>query len=357
MSELKQIEFSGYKSFRECKASFTRLNILLGANGAGKSNFISIFNMVRSLTNGELQGHIVSSGGANAILHNGRRSTDSITIKLGFGRNGYRCTLKPTSDDRLYIESEWVIFYGDYVDKVEYLIGSNNFESSLSKYSERNQVAKHSLDSMKTWKIYHFHDTSESSPIKQPSIPQDSIALSKDAANLPSILLNIKINYPPFYRRIIESIRAVAPFFDDFVLEETGSLIPLRWKKYGSENVFGASQLSDGTIRFIALSTLLNQPIMPTTTIIDEPELGLHPHALNILSDLMKSASKRTQIIASTQSIGIVDNLEIENLIIFDTVNGASSVSRPNMEFTKAWLDDYSLGEVWRKNIIGGRPK
>jgi len=132
--------------------------------------------------------------------------------------------------------------------------------------------------------------------------------------------------------------------------------IRLRWKHRGSDDTFDASDFSDGTLRFICLTTLLLQPRLPTIILLDEPELGLHPYALHLLAGMMRAASANTQIIASTQSVTLANQFSCEDLIIVDRVNDASQFRRLDEQELADWLDEYSIGELWEKNIIGGAP-
>ena len=183
-----------------------------------------------------------------------------------------------------------------------------------------------------------------------------------DAGNLAAFLLRLrKENGESVYQRIVTTIRLIAPFFDDFDLEPTGpnkNDIILNWREKGSDQVFGPHQLSDGTLRAVCLVTLLMQPEneLPDLIIVDEPELGLHPYALNMVAALFKKASHRTQVIISTQSSSFLDNFDPGDVVVVNREGKESQFSRPDLEKLEAWLDEYSLGEVWEKNIIGGGP-
>jgi predicted ATPase len=164
-----------------------------------------------------------------------------------------------------------------------------------------------------------------------------------------------------YYRNIVETIRLVAPFFDDFVLRPSPlnpDKIRLEWREKGSDAYFNAHALSDGTLRFISLATLLLQPPdqLPTTILLDEPELGLHPYAINVLGGLLRSTALDTQIIVSTQSVTLVNQFDPEDLVIVERENGASIFRRPDETEIEGWLEGYSLGELWEKNVLGGRP-
>jgi len=171
--------------------------------------------------------------------------------------------------------------------------------------------------------------------------------------------MRLKRVYPENYQQIVSTIRLVAPFFADFVHREDADNVQLEWFELGNPDTpFKAHVLSDGTLRFICLATLLLQPfrLMSDTVLIDEPELGLHPYALAILADLIKRASEQKQLIISTQSVELIEHFSANDIIVVDRVKDASTFKRLNEENLKDWLEDYSLGELWKQNIIGGRP-
>jgi len=212
---------------------------------------------------------------------------------------------------------------------------------------------------IKDWKVYHFHDTSKSSPMKQACNIHDYDSLGVDGHNLPAFLYFIKRHYEKSYTQIVRTIQRVAPFFQDFLLEPDAAnqdMIRLRWKHKANELYFDVNDLSDGTIRFICLITLLLQPNLPTIILLDEPELGLHPYALQILASLFQVVANQTQIIASTQSSIFADFFDIEDIIIADTKENATIFYRLDREKYKEWFEEYSVGEMWQKNLIGGVP-
>ncbi|MCP4751095.1 MAG: AAA family ATPase, partial [Proteobacteria bacterium] len=160
------------------------------------------------------------------------------------------------------------------------------------------------------------------------------------------------------YRRIILQLRRMISGFRDFVLEPESDHILLRWRGHDPEYIFGPHQLSDGSLRLMALTTLFLQPVddLPDMIIVDEPELGLHPEAETLLAGLIRSVSSRCQVLLATQSASFVDHFEPENVIVCEMEKGASIFSRPTRPELSEWLEDYTLGEIWRKNVIGGLP-
>ncbi len=354
--QISKIEISGYKSIKKCYLELGSLNILIGSNGAGKSNFISFFKLIKQILSKNLQLYVGRSGGPDALLHYGRKETSTINAKFYFGNNGYFFDLEPTQDNRLMFRRE--SFYWNL--RGETTLGMGHFES-LSEKGTGTGIDKNVLPPMKSWQIYHFHDTSDSAKVKQLHGINDNVFLRQDASNLAAFLYYLKSQFPMEYKRIISTIQLVAPFFGDFFLRPSPAnqdKIELEWTEAGHDTPFKAHELSDGTLRFICLATVLLQPdkLMPGTILIDEPELGLHPYAITVLASLLQSASEQHQIIVSTQSVELINEFEAEDLIVVDRKDGSSSFSRLKEKDLLLWLEDYSLGELWKKNVLGGRP-
>jgi predicted ATPase len=222
-------------------------------------------------------------------------------------------------------------------------------------------VADYVKQHLSSWRLYHFHDTSVLSPIKKTSDVNDNRFLRSDASNLAAFLYFLKTQHHSNYQLIRMTVQRVAPFFEDFVLEPSSlntDKIRLEWKNKSSDAYFDAASLSDGTLRFIALSTLFLQPAkyMPSVVLVDEPELGLHPYAITMLASLIKQASTQTQVILSTQSPMLLDHFEPEDVLVADLVDGGTQLRRLSSSLLEAWMQEYSLGQLWEKNELGGRP-
>lgn len=345
--QITKIEVSGYKSIKECKLALGSLNILIGSNGAGKSNFISFFKLITQLLSQNLQLYVGRSGGPDALLHFGRKKTEAINAKLYFGNRGYFFDLEPTQDNRLMFSQESI--YGDMSDPKS--VGGRGYFESLADQGTDISIGSKVLPPMNSWQIYHFHDTSETAKVKQLHGINDNVFLRQDANNLAAFLYYLKSQFHLEYKRIVGTIQLVAPFFGDFFLRPNPNnpdKIELEWTEVGHNIPFKAHELSDGTLRFICLATVLLQPdkLMPDTILIDEPELGLHPYAITVLASLLQSASEQHQIIVSTQSVELINEFEVDDLIVVDRKNGESYFRRLDENDFKQWLDDYSLGEL-----------
>lgn len=292
-----------------------------------------------------------------------QKSHLKIVAKLYFKNNGYEFALEPTVKNRFVFSEEIISFADVYYSTLQrQFLGRGHEESKLKAEFKQDPsgIASYIYPAISSWIVYHFHDTSETAAVKRRSSIRDNEKLRPNASNLAAFLLLLQKKNELSYHSIRDAVRLVAPFFNDFKLrptEEKSDEIELEWVQFQSDYPFHASQLSDGSLRFICLVTALLQPDPPTTILIDEPELGLHPYALTILASLIKKASQRTQVIVSTQSASLLDYFEPEDIIVVDRVDGESVFKRPNAEQLQEWLTQYSLGELWQKNLFGGRPK
>lgn len=384
MDMLSKVTIRGFKSIRDCTDLELRArNILIGANGAGKTNFISFFRMLRAMASspGGLQEFIARQGGANAILHDGAATTRelfcSLLCEAAIGRVEYEVRLAYAAPDTLIFADESYRFsrngYETRADWQGQLSGHRESGLFLDA-DEDDRTAKHILWLLKQCVVHQFHNTSETARIRQKWRQDDNWTLKEDGANLGPFLYRLRERYPKYYTRIVETVRQMVPFFSDFELQPDHGAIYLQWRERGSDQVFGAHQASDGMLRMMALVALLLQPTdtIPSVLLLDEPELGLHPFAITVIAGLIRSVSLHRQVILATQSMTFIDCFEPEDVIVVDRPDDvkaeglrAGEPGRPTRETTfrrldparlKEWLEEYSVAELWEKNVIGGRP-
>jgi predicted ATPase len=301
------------------------------------------------------------------LLCFGSKVTQEIQIQISFVQKPvhYSLTLRPTDDDSLYVAAEESdSLTGDrWGSQVVGQLPAQDMgrEASIADRNA-NEFGDDVRQHLSKWCVYHVHDISGSSPMRKSAQLHDNAFLRPDGSNLLAFLYLLQQKHPDSYALIRAAVRMVAPFFDDFLLrpdplnEET---IRLEWKHKNSDRYFGAFTLSDGSLRFIALATLLLQPdsFLPSVILIDEPELGLHPYAIAILASLAKQASARTQVILATQSPVLLDHFEPDDVVVADLIKGATQLTRLEASRLASWLEDYSLGQLWEKNELGRRPR
>lgn len=366
MSKLDYITVRGFKSIESVeKMEIGPLTVLIGPNGSGKTNFIGVFSFLNAVRDGRLREFVLKAGGADRVLHFGSGVTKELYVRVSFGDevNQYEMHLGPNGADGLVPLYETVYFWdkGKYSSPCdEGITGTSSWEAAISR-SDLRRTARDVRQHLASWRLYHFHDTSGTSPLRKTADVNDNRHLRPDGANLVPFLHLLRETHEDAYRLIVATVRQVAPFFRDFALEPqrlNPDKIRLEWQHEGTDAYFDASQLSDGTLRFMALATLFLQPTRyrPSVIVVDEPELGMHPYAITLLAELMKRASTDSQVIVSTQSSLLLDHFEPEEVLVADRVNGATQFTRLESSRLESWLENYSLGQLWEKNELGGRP-
>ncbi len=360
MITVDQVRIEGFRSIKSCDLKLGSLNAIIGANGSGKSNFIAAFRFLNEILAGHLQLYVGEKGGADRLLHHGLKTTPAMSMYFKMDKNAYAFSLKAAQGGGLIFEDEKTIFYGDYVSERVYSVARGHTETKLPAVAESGHpVSRYVANGVRGWSLYHFHDTSDSAPPKQSCELNDNLYLRADAGNLPALLYWMKEKHPANYARIVSHVQSVAPFFEDFDLKPSRlneNQIKLEWKQKGSDAYFDGYSLSDGTLRFICLAALLLQPRAPRVILLDEPELGLHPAALAVLVEMLRAASRTHQIILATQSVHLLGFLEIDDIIVADHDGKATHFSRPDKNQLADFLEEYSLGDLWLKNLLGGRP-
>ena len=369
---LSHLSLRGFKTIHEL-VDFTPspLNVLIGANGAGKSNFIAFFKMLSKMLSspGELQLHVAQSGGASKFLYDGPGVTKqieaSLTLETEEGSNDYCFSLAHAAADTLIFTEEKCRFSGkERPTPYRWTqLGVGHKEALINERADRREWPAWVIRALlNKCVVYQFHDTSPTSRIRHKWQTSDAWWLKQDGANLGAFLLQLRESREEekslAYRRIVDTLQLIVPFFADFELESENGTVILRWREKGSDVAFDASQASDGMLRAFALVTLLGQPPneLPAVLLLDEPELGLHPHAVSIISSMLRTASKHVQVILATQSAALLDEFEPENVVVVSRPERKTLFERKRSAELKEWLEDYSLGDLWRKNLIGGNP-
>lgn len=366
-NKLTKIEISGFKSIStDCPLTLHLgdINLLLGANGAGKSNIVSFFRMLGFMMSGSFQMYVAQSGTNQKFLHYGSKITPCINASIEFsdGKNNdtYRFCLTHAVPNRLIINSEEIEWQcSSRPNTYKNQVVSNYNESGLIDSADRTcQIFRKFLSMCK---VYQFSDSSISSPMRQASTVDSAHYLQSEANNLASFLYYLKNNFIESYNRIVDYVKTVMPQFGDFYLEPERGYITLKWRDNSpNDYVLSADQFSDGSIRFIALATLLLQPetTMPNVIVIDEPELGLHPYAIDQLTEMVRDASLHSQIILATQSASLIDGFDLDDITVVeqDEDKHCTIAQHLDNESFSEWLKNYSISELWNKNVFGGRP-
>ena len=378
MEKLTHLTVSGFRSLRSIDTPLSDLSVLIGANGSGKSNVVALFNMLSFMLSGSLQLYIGRKGGGSSILHYGPKVTPVLSLDLTFedesGQSRYGFSMAFASPDRLIFTDERVAFakHGNPTAYTEGLGAAQEEtrlieKATLPDHSVPRQVARVFLKRLKELQVYHFHDTSETAFIRTSQDLDRNRSLISTGGNLASFLYMLRQSFPAHFERILSTVRLVVPYLHDLVLEPdrlNAGRIQLRWRDRHPQYEFGPHQLSDGSLRAIALITALMQPdeLMPSVIVIDEPELGLHPSAVATIAQLIKAASAKRQVIVATQSPKLVSAFDPEDVVVIERQEdekglGYSTLQRLSKEHLGTWLDQYDLGQLYDMNVTGGGPQ
>ena len=367
-NELVSITLKGFKTIQALERFKPHsLTVLIGPNGAGKSNFISFFRMMSwALADTDnLQLYISEQGGASTLLKDGPEITREIeaelTIQTDAGENEYTFRLVFAAGDTLIFADERYRFsnkkHSRKADWRETGLGQRT-PQLLMDADEGDRTARFIRGILRRIVVYQFHNTSTTARIRNKWSLEDNRWLKEDAGNIAPVLLRLREDNDKCYQRIVDTIRLILPFFSDFVLEPRHGSLLLNWHERNSDQVFSVSQASDGMLRVIALVVLLLLPEqdLPDVLILDEPELGLHPYAINVIGGLIRAVSTRIQVIVATQSTSLIDCFEPADIVVVERKERNSEFQRLDANALRQWLEDYSLSELWEKNVIGGRP-
>ena len=345
--------------------------VLIGANGSGKSNFIRFFDMLSWMLKPRRLGEFIErQGGADDQLYRGNRVTPrleaEIQLSTATGRNDYGFSLAHGSPDRFFFSEERFRFSRhDRSAEAEWeYLDSGHREAMIVEAAQSEilginpKTASVIVRLLRNCNAYQFHDTSAGSNIKKTWDAQDDSWLRSDGGNLASVLHRLEQEDLRRYDLICRHIGRILPVFDRFTLEAVHGRVQLRWKMKGIDRTFGAHLTSDGSLRFFALVTLLNLPpaMMPDVILLDEPELGLHPAAITLIGDMIRSLSEKRQVIVATQSPLLVDCFDLDEIVVLELHGDESVFHRLNLDEYEMWLSDFTTGELWQQNLLGGRP-
>jgi predicted ATPase len=375
--KLQEIEIKGFKSFDRdgAKIPFGDVTVLIGANGSGKSNIVSFFEMLNFLVTGALQNYIAQHGFATSFLHYGPKLTSRLEGNVKFvevqrhSTSSYYLVLSHAVNDVLIFNEETIEFHKRGHKKPQTISlnpGSKESELKEIQKNPRKKTEKTIYHLLKQCQVYQFHDTSSAARVRNKCYIQDNKFIYSDGGNLAAYLYRLKTTEDggKYYERIIQYIRMAMPQFHDFDLRplpENERYVMLNWYDNTQKELFGPHQLSDGSLRFICMAALFLQPpgMLPSVIVIDEPELGLHPVALGLLSGMVRKASRHCQVVLATQSPALLDEFEPEEVVVVERDEKSHSTKVNPIKDQKQldeWLKEYTLSELWDKNVLGGKP-
>jgi predicted ATPase len=364
---LDRLQIAGYRSIEECDLRLGRVNVVVGSNGAGKSNLLSALGLLGSMVNRSLQQVVEQSGGPATLLRGGPKVTKRLRLHATFGQSAYEVVLARDARDHLTFKSEICFFSKPMVERsYQAIFGTRHLESGLG-FATRLFPDDPSLyvnerilcAAMSSWQVFRAVVTGPDAGMKQYQRVGDNVVLRPDASNLAPFLYRLLEESPGHVQRIAAAVRLVDPVFDRLHLAADPldpEQIRVEWKQPRKRSSAPLHALSDGTLRFLALSTLLLQPNPPTMVLMDEPELGLDPVALGILAAMVRDVSASRQVVLATQSPTLLDHVDPADLIVAEHRDGATTVHRPEQAALRSSIEERSLGQWWIQHLLDGAP-
>lgn len=394
---IKSIHLKNFFSFKDQKIEFNPTNFLIGINGAGKSNLIKAFRLLKAtLTEGELEELIINRwGGFDAIYFKGteEEETPSFTILYEFdheilGDYGYKfqesvyykIQVKKVAGAQNYTIREKFGNKAGWQSGYQYFIVSNG--KGLAREGEitsQQHTVKYNLDTLSDSMlsqlkdsdrypqistirkaiadiaIYNYFNTTESSPIRKPAAPTSTTKLVADGSNLPQLLNWININHKKDYKAIRNSLNAINPNITDIDFHPLNTNIELLLEEEALNSSVHVAHVSDGTLRFLCLMAIIHNPKRGRFVCIDEPEVGLHPDMICEIMEAMEEASETTQFLISTHNELVLNQTTIDNVIVCEKdEENATCIKTFRTEEYKEWAADYSTGNLWRSGDLGG---
>lgn len=359
---VNEVTIQGFRSLREVsKLKLTRLSVLAGLNGTGKSNVLRFFELLSEFQSRKTQHCLRQRTFENDKIFNRINDTvcliqSIIFIKSAEGHYDYRFTLKQDHSNAPQLLEE-AYRHVDTLQsqtaewKMPPVLASGSLPQECSDSAVRTirHLFRHCF-------LYWFPGALDSATIYQRCDIQDCMRLRPNGSNLAAILYDLHENDYARYRLIGDQIRRVVPAFEEFVFEPAGDTVGLCWKSRGIDKVFTSTHTSNSTLRLFCLVTLLNLPDdrLPALLLLDEPDSGLHPHAVRLIGSMIRRVSEKHQVILTTQSPCLVDCFDLESLLIADYRNGETILKNIDKAKYREWLDNgYRPSDIWLA-ISGG---
>ncbi len=370
---LESVSVRGFRSL--ANVEFSNLGgatVLIGANGSGKSNVVRFFEMLSwMLRSQKLEEFVARHGGADDQLFMGNKATPRMEADIRLwtpnGINEYSFALSYGAPDRFVFTEERLRSSRAGLEGQApwQSVGSGHTEAKIKEAAHdqipgvNTKTARVVHHLLKDCSTFQFHDTSASASMKQRWDVSDSRGLRSDGGNLAAVLFRLQRECPDRFEWVQDNIRRVLPSFGHFVIEDEHGRVLLRWRGTDGDKTFGAHLTSDGSLRLFALVTLLSLPpeMLPSVALIDEPELGLHPAAVTLIGSMIQSLASHRQIIVATQSPQLVDCFDLDEIVVMELEDSRTVARRRSRGNYERWLDEnYTTGELWQMNLLGGRP-
>jgi predicted ATPase len=381
LSSFKAISVKRFRRLCDVELGLRPLTVLIGANGIGKTSLLDVFSLLASSAQGSLNKAISDLSGLRALITYDREEDLALGISMGVpGHEPLEYLLRLTPQGASYLIEEEILSQQRYyqpppfkhIDShgsdVRYFEVEqrslvrpnwehNPLETSLSQVPKMYREPEDFRRKLASCTFYHVLDVEPRSPVRLPQPMRPASLPGKDGEDLVSCLFDLRETDRDRFEAIEDSLRAAFPAFErlDFPPVAAGTLA-MTWRDRNLSKPLYMHQLSEGMLRFLWLATLLASPGLTALTLLDEPEVSLHPELLSLLAGLLREAANRTQLIVATHSDRLVRFLKPAEVVVIDsTEEGMARLTWADRLDLDEWLNEYTLDEVWRMGRMGGR--
>ena len=381
MHKLIHLKIEGFKRLHNVDVEMRPVMVMIGANGVGKTSLLDALSLLSASATGTLNQRLSEMGGVSEIITRGRATDLSLSVEMevpNYEPLKYELRIEPfgqaygISQETLtqartgfsapfkHIDSQLTdVRYFDM--ETNHLLRPNwehnKFESSLAQVPKMFQQAEELRRTLGSMTQYHVLDVDQRAPVKLPQQLMPADLPGSNGESLLPFLYNLREANRESYEAIEDTLRSAFSGFEALNFPSVAAgMLSMTWKEKSFKDPIYVNQLSEGTLRFMWLVSLLQSPGLSTVTMIDEPEVSLHPELLAVLADLMREASQRTQIIVATHSDSLIRFLRPNEVVVMDSDDsGFATPTWADSMNLDEWLAEYSLDEVWRLGRIGAR--
>ncbi len=381
MNKINRIKISGFRRLYDVDLQIKPLMVLIGANGVGKTSLLDVLSLLSASAEGRLNSELSELGGVVSVLT--RTSADAVSLLVDMEVPGYEplkydLSLSPRGSGYAItheVLSQRQPVFAEPFKHVDSRDGDIKYfqieeqrlvrpdwehdprETSLSQVPKMFRQPEDLRRILGSASQYHVLDVGPRAPVKLPQQMKPATLPGADGEDLVSYLYYLREGDPDRFESIQDSLAAAFPDFEGLSFPPVAAgMLAMTWKDKNFAKPLYMNELSEGTLRFLWLVSLLQSPSLSTITMIDEPEVSLHPELLSLLADLMREASQRTQLIVATHSDRLIRFLRSEEVVVMDIgEDGLATATWADKMDLEEWLAEYSLDEVWRMGRMGGR--
>jgi len=382
MNSFESITIEGYRRLYSVQVNMRPLTVMIGANGVGKTSLLEIFLLLAASAKGQLESKISDLSGLSEIMTRDRANSLAISLLMsvpGHAPLYYRLEVAPkglayeialetltqqndryASEPFKHIDSRGLdVKYFNTEDQK--LLRPNwdhsPLETSLAQVPKMYHEPENFRKILASCTFYGALNVAPKSLVRLPQLMRPATLPGSNGEDLVSCLYYLRETDSEQFEIIEDTLAAAFPDFErlGFPPVAAGTLA-MTWKDKNFSKPLYMHQLSEGTLRFLWLVTLLQSPDLTAVTLIDEPEVSLHPDLLRLLADLMREASQKTQLIVATHSDRLIRFLQAKEVLVCDAEDGLANMTWADSLDLEKWLKEYSLDQVWAMNLIGGRP-